>query len=60
MKNLLVTGHTGFLGSHLVNALQSKYNIIGVSNKQRKNLRFTQIKKDIRKITKDYYSVYFK
>ncbi len=51
MKNLLVTGHTGFLGSHLVNALQTKYNIIGVSNKQRKNLRFTQIKKDIRKIT---------
>lgn len=51
MRQILATGHTGFIGSYLVNILQSKkYQVIGVSHKIDKNLRITQIKKNVRNI----------
>ena len=50
MKNIIVTGHDGFLGSHLVPELQKKFNVIGVS-KTRYNQKITQLKKDICKIS---------
>ena len=46
MKKILVTGHNGFIGSHLVKLLSKKYEIIGVSSKQTKE-KITQIKKNI-------------
>ena len=51
MKNLLITGHTGFIGSHLVNLLKKKFNVIGLSRNTQKNSDIIQIKGDIRKIT---------
>ena len=52
LKKILVTGHDGFIGSHLVTSLQLKnYQVIGISKKINKDLEITQIKKDIRKIT---------
>ena len=50
MKNIIVTGHDGFLGSHLVPELQKKFNVIGVS-KTSYNQKITQLKKDICKIS---------
>ena len=50
MKNIIVTGHDGFLGSHLVPELQKKFNVIGVS-KTSHNQKITQLKKDICKIS---------
>ena len=50
MENILVTGHDGFLGSHLVSELQKKFNVIGVS-KTSYGQKITQIKKDICKIS---------
>ena len=50
MKNIIVTGHDGFLGSHLVPELQKKFNVIGVS-KTGYNQKITQLKKDICKIS---------
>ena len=50
MKNIIVTGNDGFLGSHLVPELQKKFNVIGVS-KTRYNQKITQLKKDICKIS---------
>ena len=50
MKNIIVTGHDGFLGSHLVPELQKKFNVIGVSNTGYSQ-KITQLKKDICKIS---------
>ena len=50
MKNIIVTGHDGFLGSHLVPELQKKFNVIGVS-KTGYSQKITQLKKDICKIS---------
>lgn len=50
MKKILVTGHTGFLGSHLVKQLSKKYKILGISNQTPENPLIKQIKKDIRKV----------
>ena len=51
MKKILVTGHTGFIGSHLVDLLKKNYEIIGLSRNAPKNPDIVQIKGDIRKIT---------
>ena len=51
MKKILVTGHTGFIGSHLVELLKKNYEIIGLSRNAPKNPDIVQIKGDIRKIT---------
>ena len=55
MKKILVTGHNGFLGSHLTEELSKKYQIIGLSNEKTKNSKIKQINKDIRKVkTSDF------
>ena len=52
LNNVLVTGYSGFIGSHLVNSLSKKFNIIGVSNDAIKNSHVKRcIKKDIRNIS---------
>jgi len=52
LKEIIVTGHNGFVGSHLVKFYQSKnYDVAGISKKSEKELKIKQIKKDIRKIT---------
>lgn len=33
MKRVLITGHLGFIGSHLVEAMKDNYNVYGVDNK---------------------------
>lgn len=54
MKTVLITGHNGFIGSHLVDKLKKKYNLIGISNNDLPS-SITNIKKDIRKISvKDF------
>lgn len=50
MKNILLTGHTGFIGNHLLNNLQKNYNIIGVAPNSQNTFGFKQIKKDINKV----------
>ena len=63
LKRILITGHDGFLGSHLVNYLSKNYEIVGLSkNKQPRRPDIQQIKSDIRKITlksipKDIYCI---
>ena len=51
MENILITGHDGFLGSHLVSDLQANFNVIGISKKIKKSQNITQFKKDIRKVS---------
>ena len=52
LKKIVVTGHDGFVGSHLIKFLQSKnYDVIGISKKIKKEQKIRQIKKDISKIT---------
>lgn len=49
----MITGHSGFIGSNLISALQSsKYRLIGFSTKTDANSRIMQIKKDIQQVTK--------
>ena len=50
LEKILVTGHTGFLGSHLIESLSKNYQVIGISDKITKNSKIKQIRKDIRKI----------
>ncbi len=50
LKKILITGHTGFIGSNLIDKLNN-YELIGISKNISKNLDMIQIKKDIRKIT---------
>jgi len=50
LKKVLLTGHSGFLGSHLTEELTKNYQILGISDKKIKNPAIKQIKKDIRKI----------
>lgn len=50
MKTILITGHTGFIGTHLIQHLQKKFNIVGLSNNSQKNLKIKQIKNNICKI----------
>ena len=51
MKKLIITGHSGFLGTYLTKSLEKKYEIIGISKQKRKITSITQIVKDINKIT---------
>jgi UDP-glucose 4-epimerase len=50
LKTVLVTGHSGFLGSNLVSSL-NEYVVIGLSTNTIKDQNYKQIKKDIRKVT---------
>ncbi|MGI0026213.1 MAG: NAD-dependent epimerase/dehydratase family protein [Nitrosopumilaceae archaeon] len=52
MKKILITGHTGFLGTHLANKLMKQYYVLGIS-KNSTRLPIKQIRKDIVKITAD-------
>lgn len=52
MKQVLVTGYNGFLGTNLVPELEKKFKVIGVSNSIKKNTKIHRITKDIQKITK--------
>lgn len=55
LKNILVTGYTGFIGNHLVDLLLKDYRVIGLARKTIKNRQIFQIKKDFQKITiKDF------
>lgn len=47
---ILITGHNGFIGSHLVEKLGNKYDFIGLSNTSTKST-IQQIRKDVRNIT---------
>ncbi len=51
MKKILVTGYTGFIGSHLINSFKKNYEIFGLSRNKDKNSDVTQIEGDIRDIT---------
>lgn len=53
MKKILVTGHNGFLGSHLIDLLDKNYLILGVSNKITPNSKITQIQKEIQQLKID-------
>ena len=54
METILITGYNGFIGSHLINSLSSKYCLVGVSSKQSNEKNILRLKKDIRKLdTKD-------
>jgi len=50
LKKVLLTGHSGFLGSHLIEELTKNYQILGISDKKIRNPAIKQIKKDIRKM----------
>ena len=50
MKKIIITGHTGFLGSHLVDKLSINYDIIGIS-KEKSDCQIKTINKDIRDIS---------
>ncbi|MHB8545738.1 MAG: NAD-dependent epimerase/dehydratase family protein [Nitrosotalea sp.] len=51
LNKVLITGHSGFIGSNLVSLLSSKkYQITGISRKTSKNSKITEIKKDIQRI----------
>jgi len=51
LKKILVTGQSGFIGSHLIDALSKKYSIIGLSMKNLPQLKISQIKYNIQKIS---------
>jgi len=51
LKKILVTGYNGFIGTHLVDSLKTKFKLIGISEKSTKKADILTIKKDIRKIT---------
>jgi len=51
LKKILISGHTGFVGSNLIESLVKKYEVVGISRNLSKKLKITQIKKDVRKIT---------
>ena len=53
MKNILITGHTGFIGTHLTEKLSKKYSIMGVSNNKSAKHRFIQIHSDIENLSND-------
>ena len=52
LKTVLVTGFTGFIGSHLIPKLTQQYNVIGLSTSKNSQLKIPQIKTDITKIDK--------
>ncbi len=53
LRRVIVTGHTGFLGSHISKYLnEKKYQIVGISRKKNPHLDFNQFNTDINKINK--------
>ena len=50
MESILITGHGGFIGSHLVENLSKNHNIIGIGKTRLKNTKIIQINQDIAKI----------
>lgn len=51
MQTILITGHTGFIGSKLTHHLESNgYRVIGISNNKKKS-NLKQIRKDITKLS---------
>ena len=53
MERILVTGSTGFIGSHLIEKIHNKYNIIGISkNDKKNNLKISNKKLDLSKVDK--------
>lgn len=51
MKKIVITGHSGFIGQHLVSKLQDDYSVIGIANTLQKKQSITEIKKDVRTIS---------
>lgn len=52
MKKILISGHSGFVGTNLLNFLD-EYDLTGISNVNIKSSKIPQIKKDIRFITSE-------
>lgn len=50
LKKILVTGHTGFLGSHLTEYMEPFFSVFGVSDKISDNSKITQIQKEIQNL----------
>jgi len=50
LKKILLTGHSGFIGSHLVDSLSNKYQVVCLAKKILPKSGLTQIKQDIQKI----------
>lgn len=59
LKKILIIGYNGFIGTHLVNSLVSKYDVIGLSKKINDDGRLKHIKKDITKITSNDFKNIF-
>ena len=53
MKTILVTGFNGFIGTHLIPALASKYALIGLSNSKNPLIKIPQIKQNISTINEN-------
>ena len=51
LKSLFITGHSGFVGSHLVEQLSKDYQIIGIGKTKLKNKKIRQINLEINKVT---------
>jgi len=51
LKKILITGHSGFLGTNLINYLADKYDILGLSDNLKKFDNIKQIKGDVKKIS---------
>ena len=57
MKNILVTGSTGFIGKSLVNnLLRDKRKVFAVIRKSRKNIKFAS---KIKKKHKNFFPIFF-
>jgi GDP-4-dehydro-6-deoxy-D-mannose reductase len=52
LKKILISGHSGFVGTNLLNFLD-EYDLTGISNVNIKSSKIPQIKKDIRFITSE-------
>lgn len=52
MKEVIITGHTGFLGQNLIDSLvEDNFRVTGISKRKIKDGRIKQIKKNIKKIS---------
>ena len=60
MKQIMITGHNGFLGSNILLKLVSeKYDITGISTTIKKNNSIKQIKRNILEIKDSYMGMDF-